>query len=86
MKLYFLMMISQVGVPQMVMNGDTGQLALAHADANRQEIIKDKEEANKDQTKQHSSYLSQPPQPAVVYFFLAGVLFSTAGALVVVTV
>ena len=35
----------------MVMNGDTGQLALAHADANRQEIIKDKEEANKDQTR-----------------------------------
>ena len=50
--LYFLMMISQVGVPQMVMNGDTGQLALAHADANRQEIIKDKEEAKKDQTRQ----------------------------------
>ena len=49
MELYFLMMISQVGVPQMVMNGDTGQLALAHADANRQEIINDKEEANKDQ-------------------------------------
>ena len=24
----------------------------------------------------HSSYLSHPPQPAVVYFFLAGVLFS----------
>ena len=29
----------QVGVPQMVMNGDTGQLALAHADANRWERI-----------------------------------------------
>ena len=55
MKLYFLMMISQVGVPQMVMNGDTGQLALAHADANRQEIIKDKEEANKDQTRRPCS-------------------------------
>ena len=27
--------LGQVGVPQMVMNGDTGQLALAHADANR---------------------------------------------------
>jgi len=26
---------NKVGVPQMVMNGDTGQLALAHADANR---------------------------------------------------
>ena len=49
------MMISQVGVPQMVMNGDTGQLALAHADANRQEIIKDKEEANKDQTRRPCS-------------------------------
>ena len=48
-------MISQVGVPQMVMNGDTGQLALAHADANRQEIIKDKEEANKDQTRRPCS-------------------------------
>ena len=31
----------QVGVPQMVMNGDTGQLALAHADANRSERIWD---------------------------------------------
>ena len=28
----------------------------------------------------HSSYLSQPPQPAVVYFFLAGVLFSIEDA------
>ena len=28
----------------------------------------------------HSSYLSQPPQPAVVYFFLAGVLFSIENA------
>ena len=25
----------------------------------------------------HTSYLSQPPQPAVVYFFQAGVPFST---------
>ena len=29
---------------------------------------------------EHSSYLSQPPQPAVVYFFLAGVLFSIENA------
>ena len=28
----------------------------------------------------HSSYLSQPPQPAVVYFFQAGVLFSSENA------
>ena len=28
----------------------------------------------------HSSYLSQPPQPAVVYFFLAGVLFRIMNA------
>ena len=28
----------------------------------------------------HSSYLSKPPQPAVVYFFLAGVLFSIENA------
>ena len=28
----------------------------------------------------HSSYLSQLPQPAVVYFFLAGVLFSIENA------
>ena len=28
----------------------------------------------------HSSYLSQPPQTAVVYFFLAGVLFSRENA------
>ena len=28
----------------------------------------------------HSSYLSQPPQLAVVYFFLAGVLFSIENA------
>ena len=28
----------------------------------------------------HSSYLSQPPQPAVVYFFLAGVLFRIENA------
>ena len=31
-------------------------------------------------TSVHSSYLSQPPQPAVVYFFLAGVLFSIENA------
>ena len=30
--------------------------------------------------RRHSSYLSQPPQPAVVYFFLAGVLFSIENA------
>ena len=28
----------------------------------------------------HSLYLSQPPQPAVVYFFQAGVLFSIENA------
>ena len=28
----------------------------------------------------HSSYLSQPPQPAVVYFFSAGVLFRIMNA------
>ena len=28
----------------------------------------------------HSSYYSQPPQPAVVYFFQAGVLFSSVNA------
>ena len=28
----------------------------------------------------HSSYLSQPPQPTVVYFFWAGVLFSIENA------
>ena len=28
----------------------------------------------------HSSYKSKPPQPAVVYFFQAGVLFSTENA------
>ena len=28
----------------------------------------------------HSSYLSRPPQPAVVYFFLAVVLFSIENA------
>ena len=28
----------------------------------------------------HSSYLSQPPQPAVVYFLQAGVLFSSENA------
>ena len=28
----------------------------------------------------HISYLSQPPQPAVVYSFLAGVLFSIENA------
>ena len=32
---FILDLLNQVGVPQMVMNGDTGQLALAHADANR---------------------------------------------------
>ena len=31
-------------------------------------------------SRSHSSYLSQPPQPAVVYFFLAGVLFSIENA------
>ena len=31
-------------------------------------------------TMRHSSYLSQPPQPAVVYFFSAGVLFRIMNA------
>ena len=32
------------------------------------------------ETPNHSSYLSQPPQPAVVYFFSAGVLFRIMNA------
>ena len=31
-------------------------------------------------TQNHSSYLSQPPQPTVVYFFWGGVLFSIENA------